>query len=204
MDDDSYQQNSLGTAISNSSDIDFDIVASDCTSCGDPYSGFCEPTGAGSFRCNWYNPDPITCGEERINIQMSTAIPNGGKMLNKAEAYNFRDNFMSKSETGRSYVNYYYTISKVVVASNGINAKNVVQHFDFATKVHDVAKRIQFGKDKEIVYGEDFRNEAQSFINTYRGLSKDKTFLNTLTTIEKDLNRFKGKSRREILSSIGL
>ena len=199
----SYKENSLGMAISNSSDVNFDIVASDCSSCGNPYSGFCEASSSGYPQCNPWNPDPISCGESKINAEMTLAS-NKEKSLNTAEAYNFRDNFMSKSETGRSYVNYYYTISKVVVASNGINAKNVGQHFDFASKVHDIAKRIQFGEDKELVYGKDFRDEAQYFINTYRRLSSDKTFLKTLAIIEKDLNRFTGKSRREILVGVGL
>jgi hypothetical protein len=34
-------------------------------------------------------------------------------------------------------------------------------------------------------------------------LSKDKTYLTALATIEKDLHRFNGKSRKEILLTIG-
>ncbi len=34
-------------------------------------------------------------------------------------------------------------------------------------------------------------------------LSKDKTYLTALATIEKDLNRFTGKSRKEILLNMG-
>ncbi|TDE12472.1 hypothetical protein [Dyadobacter psychrotolerans] len=198
------KENSLGLAIANSSEIPFDMVASDCTSCNDPYSGFCEPTSSGYPQCNPWNPDPITCGESKINAEMGARVSNSEKSLNTAEAYNFRDNFMSKTKIGKSYTDFYYTISKVAIRNNGINAKNVVLHFDFATKIHGIAKKLQFGSDNDIVYQDDFRNEAQSFINTYRKLSNDSTFLNALAIIENDLNRFKGKSRREILISIGL
>ena len=39
--------------------------------------------------------------------------------------------------------------------------------------------------------------------NNNRMLSKDKTYINALATIEKDLHRFNGKERKEILLSIG-
>jgi len=39
--------------------------------------------------------------------------------------------------------------------------------------------------------------------NNYRMLSKDKTYITVLSKVEKDPHQFNGKSRKEILLSIG-
>jgi hypothetical protein len=193
----------LGAAITNASEIDF-VTMSDCTSCGWAITAVCEwVPDDNRFRCNENNPGG-PCEESAINAEIGATTANTRTAaLNSAEAYNFWDHFLSKTEKGRSYINFYYTISKAAIEKKAINKKSVGQHFDFAVKVHSIAQKIQSGSDAEIVYREDFRKEAQSFINTYRTLSKDKTYLTALATIEKDLHRFNGKSRKEILLSIG-
>jgi hypothetical protein len=202
IEENTYRAYNLGTAITSASDIDF-VPMSDCTSCNDPTAAVCEWDGSeGRFKCNVNNPGG-PCEESEINNQIGVTTANAGKTLNSAEAYNFRDHFLSKTEKGRSYINFYYTISRVALEKKSINKKSVGQHFDFAAKVHSIAQKIQSGTDAEIIYREDFRKEAQSFINNYRTLSKDKTYLTALATIEKDLNRFTGKSRKEILLTIG-
>lgn len=199
--EETYPAYNLGTAITNASDVNF-VPMSDCTSCGSNISAVCEwDGGSNMFKCNDNNPGG-SCEESEINAQIG-ATNGRTASLNNEEAYNFRDHFLSKTEKGRSYINFYYAISKAAIQSKAINKKSVGQHFDFAVKVHGIAKKIQSGSDAEIVYKEDFRKEAQSFINSYRGLSKDKAYLTALATIEKDLHRFNGKSRKEILLSIG-
>jgi len=200
--EETYPAYNLGTAITNASDVNF-VPMSDCTSCNDPTgNAMCEWDGSNNiFKCNVLNPGS-GCEESEINAQIG-ATNARTVSLNKEEAYNFRDHFLSKTEKGRSYINFYYAISKAAIQSKAINKKSVGQHFDFAVKVHGIAKKIQSGSDAEIVYKEDFRKEAQSFINSYRGLSKDKSYLAALATIEKDLHQFNGKSRKEILLSIG-
>jgi hypothetical protein len=200
--EETYPAYNLGTAITNASDVNF-VTMSDCTSCNDPTgNATCEWDGMdGRFKCNVMNPGS-GCEESEINAQIGATNARTAS-LNNEEAYNFRDHFLSKTEKGRSYINFYYAISKAAIQSKAINKKSVGQHFDFAVKVHGIAKKIQSGSDAEIVYKEDFRKEAQSFINSYRGLSKDKSYLAALATIEKDLHQFNGKSRKEILLSIG-
>lgn len=200
--EETYPAYNLGTAITNAFDVNF-VTMSDCTSCNDPTgNATCEWDGMdGRFKCNVMNPGS-GCEESEINAQIGATNARTAS-LNNEQAYNFRDHFLSKTEKGRSYINFYYAISKAAIQSKAINKKSVGQHFDFAVKVHGIAKKIQSGSDAEIVYKEDFRKEAQSFINSYRGLSKDKSYLAALATIEKDLHQFNGKSRKEILLSIG-
>ncbi|WP_159475245.1 hypothetical protein [Dyadobacter sp. 3J3] len=199
--EETYPAYNLGTAITNASDVNF-VTMSDCTSCGDPTAAVCEwVSSINDFKCNvmnWGGP----CEESEINAQIGATNARTAS-LNNEEAYNFRDHFLSKTEKGRSYINFYYAISKAAIQSKAINKKSVGQHFDFAVKVHGIAQKLQSGSDAEIVYKEDFKKEAQSFINNYRTLSKDKAYLTALATIEKDLHRFNGKSRKEILLSIG-
>jgi len=191
----------LATAITNASDVNF-VTMSDCSSCGWAITAVCEWDAMDNrFECNENNPGE-PCEESEINAQIGVTNARTAS-LNNEEAYNFRDHFLSKTKKGRIYINFYYAISKAAIQSKAINKKSVGQHFDFAVKVHGIAKKIQSGSDAEIVYKEDFRKEAQSFINSYRGLSKDKSYLAALATIEKDLHQFNGKSRKEILLSIG-
>jgi hypothetical protein len=56
---------------------------------------------------------------------------------------------------------------------------------------------------RKLCTGKISEKKRHLLFNNHRMMSKDKTLLTALATIEKDLHRFNGKSRKEILLSIG-
>ena len=117
-------------------------------------------------------------------------------------AYDFRDNFLSNYEKGNDYIDYYYEISYVISAINSINSENIIAHIDLATEIYDIAQKLQYGNDNEIIISNDFKLDADQMIQYYAGLTTNQDFINILDEISTDLAHFEGKTRLEVLNEL--
>ena len=186
--------NNLSNAIIKVSGIKLEgeaLLSDGCGSCGSGY-GNCTQDSGGWWCCESCDGD--ICNLKSINNNGSSL----GLTLDLELAYSFKDDFMKKTDVGNKYISYYYLLSKVAFENKEITSETVGDYFDFATKVYSSAKVMQFGDDDDVVCNSTFQKQALTFVKKYRSFSDDNSYQEALSTIEKDLNKFSGKTKAYI------
>ncbi len=124
------------------------------------------------------------------------------KGLDSDFAYNFRDNFLKKTEKEKKYVTYYYKISRISSVYDGINVQNIADRVAFVKAMYKVAHTLVEGADDDIVFDEGTTAISLKTLNEYSKLSNNKEYKEILKDIEKDVKQFSKKTKKEIKSQI--
>lgn len=191
----------------NQNHFEYDIIGG-CSEfqCATEQPGSCYSNENGIF-CKTNDGDEIPvpngdgCLSMSIDNGMSNSRSTSNNQLDLKKAYDFRDNFLKKSKLGKEYINYYYAISKVS-QEKGILSKNFSDHLNFALETFKVAEVLQDDSNNEILISDSYEKSAKSLIALYRKEKDNNEFQKILDNIEKDMYKFKGKRKSEIIKEL--
>ena len=151
----------------------------------------CISGGGGDGPCSKEQTD-----ETAMQARMTT------KNFDSNFAYDFRDNFLKKSEKGKKYIDYYYKISRISSVYDGVNMSNIKDRVKFVTAMYKVAHILIEGKDNDIVFDDSTTEVSLNTIKDYSKLSENKEYKEILKDIEKDVRQFSKKTKKEIKSQL--
>ena len=138
-----------------------------------------------------------SCGGDKAQA----LIENSGRSysLQHDKLYDFRDDFLSKSSKGETYIDYYYEISKTLVeklelslALEGVGLAN-------AELLPLLDKLIKNENSKEVLYGNGTKNALIDYLKKVKDLSKNRAYGEMIDQVIKDIDHYANKTIGEIL-----
>ncbi len=112
--------------------------------------------------------------------------------------YDFRDNFLSKSEKGEVYTACYYLLSKYGIENNLINTY-YKEHFELLKIGTSVAYSLQYGSSNDkILINRATSVALKDMLKVYRNSLNHKEIEPVLQYLEVDLEKYYNKPKYEI------
>jgi len=183
------------SATKTNSKIGAAVPAYDCDfPCNFPQNNAnCVQDPYGVYTCT-SGPD---CGAKVAKQVVSDA--NRSFMVNLNDLYDFRNNFLQNSNTGKQYIKDYYSISTVI--KRKVNLNLAIQGMNLANnKVIPITKvLLNNPNSNSILYTDETRNQLIDFINELKKLSGDSDFQSTLKRIENDVNLYVNIPVRDVV-----
>lgn len=156
-----------------------DQVQMFCNTCGGGDEGYCDTFDGCQWTC------PTCCITTNLNdISKKSRL---AYTTDLSLARQIRDNLMSKYKKGKTYTAFYYKISQIATTFNVVNAQNATEHLTLAADLIEVAQKLQYGENNEVIIDKELQDKALSMIKSYRKISTNGEFQRILETIEKDI-----------------
>ena len=114
------------------------------------------------------------------------------------KSYDFRDNYLSITQNGRRYIDYYKLLSRYSVKNNLIN-KYYKEHLEITPKAVSLAYRLQHGDDlNELIIDNDYYKSIKDLVKIYRNSNNHREIDGILDKIEKDIEKYYNKPKSVI------
>lgn len=177
-----------------------------CDWCSGNDKDECRENIGGLMSCKY------TCGISKMQ-EMAQYNNKGTETFSLSELRDFRDNFLSKYPKGIKYIDYYYKISTVTDMLETINFDNYDKNKLLLDEMVIAAKKLQFGNDNDIIVTPKLEKMLNDKINEDITLTTNLEYQTILGTLKKDLlqktftkgmNKFKGKTRSEIIKILSV
>ena len=128
-------------------------------------------------------------------------LPSGGWDWNNnisKPSYDFRDNYLSKSEKGREYTKFYYELSKYGIKNNLIN-KYPKEHLELLITSTAIAHNLQYGnKNDKILIDLEISDKFKDMLKVYGHSTNHRKIDTILDYLEEDLDKYYNKPKCEI------
>jgi hypothetical protein len=109
----------------------------------------------------------------------------------------FRDDFLRRYEEGNDYIAMYYAFGEFVKA----DPASLLQSVAALPHLYKAVNALQSGNANEVVVTPELHRSLSAIIATHREV-KDPRLQNMLDRVERDLNRFQGVHKSELLSHL--
>ncbi len=105
------------------------------------------------------------------------------------KSYDFRDNYLAKSDKGKIYTNYYYEISKYGIQNNLIG-KHLKEHRELIFKSVEIAYNLQHGnQSNQILIDRETYDDLKEMLALYRNQPNHSEIDPILNYLEADLEK---------------
>jgi hypothetical protein len=112
--------------------------------------------------------------------------------------YNFRDNYLEKTNKGREYKSAYYELSKYAIKNNLIN-RYFKEHYELLNKSIQIANTLQYGDDNnKILIEYEISTSLKEMLKVYREHPNHRDIDPVLEYLEADLEKYYNKPKSEI------
>jgi len=127
--------------------------------------------------------------------------PGGSPKYNKIVTqplYNFRDNYLSKSNKGQEYTKYYYELSKYGIQNNLVN-KYPLEHIELLLISTAIAQDLQNGaSNDQVLIDNEFAEKIEDMLKVYGNHKNHRDIDPVLDYLELELNKYTNKPKSEI------
>jgi len=114
------------------------------------------------------------------------------------KSYDFRDNYLSKSDKGNKYTKFYYELSKYGIENNLVN-KYYKEHFELLKINAEIASDLQYGSNiNQILLNKKTSDDLKYILRVYRDSPNYKEIEPILDYLEADLDKYSNKPKYEI------
>jgi len=124
------------------------------------------------------------------------------KLSESEDLYDFRDNFLSKSEKGEVYTACYYLLSGYGI-DNNLVMKHSMEHLSLMNTGIVVAQELQHGINNKILINKDTYDNLKDIVKIYRDSENHKDIDVVLDYLETDLEKYYNKTKAEIAADFG-
>ena len=139
----------------------------------------------------------LGCLVESI-IKIGFGDSNQNTNINNQIAYDFRDNYLSKSEKGEIYTLGYYLLSNYAIENN-LLMRNSLEHLSLMNLGIEVSYELQHGtNDNKILINRSIYNDCKDLVKIYRNSEKHADIDMVLDYLEADLEKYYNKSKAVI------
>ncbi len=113
-------------------------------------------------------------------------------------SYDFRDNYLTKSNKGKDYTKYYYEISKYGIQNN-LFSQHFKEHRELIHKSVGKANDLQYGNNNDqILIDKEIYYELKEMLELYRNHPKHTEIDPVLDYLEADLEKYYYKPKSVI------
>ena len=113
-------------------------------------------------------------------------------------SYDFRDNYLSKSEKGEVYTACYYILSNYSIKNNLVN-KYYKEHYELLKNSIEIAYDLQHGNNNNsILINKSTSDDLKDILKVYRNSPNHKDIESVLQYLEADLEKYYNKPKYEI------
>ena len=120
-----------------------------------------------------------------------------------SKGYNFRDEFLSKSGKGNSYIVSYYILSKYGI-SNNLVMKYSLEHLALMNLGLELSFEFQHGtNDNKILINKSTYDDLKSISKIYRQSENHQDIEPVLDYLEADLEKYYNRPKAEIAADFG-
>jgi len=115
------------------------------------------------------------------------------------KSYDFRDNYLAKSDKGKNYTNYYYEISKYGIGNNLVS-KHLKEHRELIFKSVKIAYNLQHGnQNNQILIDKETYDDLKEMLAIYRNQPNHAEIDPILNYLETDLEKFFNKQKSVVV-----
>lgn len=113
-------------------------------------------------------------------------------------SYDFRDNYLSKSDKGKAYTACYYILSDYGIKNNLIG-KYYKEHYELLKSSVDIAHDLQYGSiNDQILINNNFAEKLEDMLKIYGNHKNHRDIEPVLEYLELELNKYQNKQKSEI------
>lgn len=117
--------------------------------------------------------------------------------------YDFRDNYLSKSDKGDLYTKLYYILS-IHGIQNNLIMNYPLEHISIMEKGIGISKELQYGtNDSKILFDKTTYDDCNNILKIYRNSENHKDIEPVLEYLEADLEKYYNKPKAEIAADFG-
>ena len=139
-----------------------------------------------------YNPN---------NNNTTKIIDNRDELI--AKSYDFRDNYLSNSDKGQKYTEYYTDLSKYSI-SNNIIGEYYMEHILITPILINIARDMQYGTNQnQILINKSTYDDLKNIVKIYRDSENHTDIDVVLDYLETDLEKYYNKTKVEIAVDFG-
>ena len=115
-----------------------------------------------------------------------------------AKSYDFRDNYLSNSDKGNLYIDYYQKLS-IYSISNNIIGEYYMEHILLTPILINIARDMQYGTNpNKIFINKSIYDDLKNIIKIYRDSDNHKDIDVVLDYLETDLEKYYNKTKAVI------
>ncbi|MBU0529446.1 hypothetical protein KKF86_06800, partial [bacterium] len=116
------------------------------------------------------------------------------------KSYDFRDNYLSNSDKGNRYIDYYRKLSKYSI-SNNIIGEYYKEHLKITPVCVSIAHNVQYGSSQDqLLFNKTTYDDLKTIVKIYRNSPNHREIESVLDYLEADLDKYYNKSKFEIAS----
>jgi hypothetical protein len=128
----------------------------------------------------------------------SDSIFQNSEKLNSIGAYYLRNNYGYENEKLKKYIQYGNYIAKMMIEKNTINSGNFSDHIKASNLALESAIKYFDGKTDDVIVNQELVNVGLKLTKQYRSLNLGRTMESILDSIDFDLMRFNGLTKKQI------
>ena len=114
------------------------------------------------------------------------------------KSYDFRDNYLSKSDKGEVYTACYYLLSRYGIENNLVN-KYYKEHYEIFKSSTEIAYSLQHGNNTNLILINKSTSDAlKDMLNVYRSSMNHREIDMVLDYLEMDLEKYYNKPKYKI------
>ncbi len=123
---------------------------------------------------------------------------NYARSVNTSKSYDFRDNYLSKTDKGEVYTACYYLLSTYGIKNNLIG-KYYKEHYDLLKSSIVIANDLQHGNNNnQVLINNDIAEKLDEMLKVYKNHKNHKDIDPVLDLLKYDLNKYRNKPKSEI------
>jgi hypothetical protein len=153
--------------------------------------------------------DPCIClmreMEQESAVVSNFAKPHLSRYLNLDYYRRFREDFLSQYPIGRTYINYYRAAGHYLSSVDKFDAKVMIETVKILPDVYNsIDVLMEKDSNDKIFITKSQKNNIKNLINLYKGLSNNVDYQTLLTHAEKDVEKFSGLTKKDIIQAISM
>ncbi len=113
------------------------------------------------------------------------------------KSYDFRDNYLSKSEKGLDYIACYYILSDYGIKNNLVN-KYYKEHYELLKNSIGIVHDLQYSNNNQILIKKEAADNLKDMLKVYRSSQNHREIELVLDYLEADLEKYYNKPKIEI------
>jgi hypothetical protein len=111
--------------------------------------------------------------------------------------YDFRDNYLAKSDKGIEYIACYYILSEYGIENNLVN-QYYKEHYELLKNSIGIAYDLQYSNNNQILIKKETADNLKDILKVYRNSSNHREIEPILNYLEADLEKYYKKPKYEI------